>query len=176
MSALVKLSESLPQVLESSEKATFVEEVREYTVDQEIDNLENLGVYSKCDNMIIDLNWWSHIFRLEQDGELKYKVLPKLVKAVITPFSGPLVEGSFNIMDDIITADRSTLTVENYEAIYTIKYNLRRQKLKAIDLKPNVNMRKAIHTAYTSYKEHISKKKLKTSGNLPMPQMLKKLK
>lgn len=52
------------------------------------------------------------------DGELKFKDLTHLVKAILTIFSGPLIEGIFNIMDDIITNDRSALAVENYETVY----------------------------------------------------------
>lgn len=86
---------------------------------------------------------------------------------MLTPFSGPLIEGSFNLMDDIITEDRSKLTVENYEAISSVKYSLHRKKMKSVNLKPCSKMRKNIRTAYTSYQEHLVKKKSKTHCNIP---------
>ena len=43
-------------------------------------------------------------------------------------FSGPLIESTFNIMDDIVEKDRSKLTVENYEAVAIVKPLLRERK------------------------------------------------
>ena len=42
-------------------------------------------------------------------------------------FSGPLIESTFNIMDDIVEKDRSKLTVENYEAVAIVKTSLKRK-------------------------------------------------
>lgn len=88
------------------------------------DESEKLNVYTKTG--CIEYSWWSHIFKMKNnDGELKFKYLTHLVKAILTIFSGPFIEGTFNIMDDIITNDKSALTVKNYEALSIIKYNLR---------------------------------------------------
>lgn len=158
LKAFHKLAESLPQIV--CDKSLLLEEIREYTIDKKIDDLEELCVFSESQkDSRIDLHWWSHVFNIQDQGTLKYPLLSQFVKAILTPFSGPLVEGSFNIMGDIITQDRTVLTVENYEAISTIKYHLRRKKIKAIELEPSPNMRKAIHTAYASYQQHLLKKK-----------------
>jgi hypothetical protein len=158
--ALQKLADALPQVV--SNKALLFEEIRLYTSDPQLDELEATGVFHKpADKLRIDLDWWAHVFNIQHEGSSKYQLLSVFVKALLTPFSGPLVEGSFNIMDDIVTEDRSVLTVENYEAISTIKYNLRRRKMKAIELQPSISMRRAIQTAHTAYQHHLSEKKLK---------------
>lgn len=158
--AFQKFVESLPQIVPDSDKGLLIEEIRPYSNDLDIDELESLGIFSESKkNSRIDLDWWCHIFNIKKQGSFKYKLLPILVKALMTPFSGPLVEGSFNIMDDIVTEDRSVLTVENYEAISTVKYNLRKRKIKAIKFKPCTNMRRAIHTAHASYQQLMSPKK-----------------
>ena len=45
-------------------------------------------------------------------------------------FSGPLIEATFNFMDDIIERDRTKLTVKNYKAMAIIKTSLKRKKCK----------------------------------------------
>lgn len=53
-------------------------------------------------------------------GEMKFPILAKLVKALLSLFTGPLVEGSFNIMDDIIENDRVRPNIEMYEGFAII--------------------------------------------------------
>ena len=48
-----------------------------------------------------------------------------LISALKSMFSGPLIESTFNIMDDIVEKERSKLTVENYEAVATVKTSLK---------------------------------------------------
>lgn len=62
-------------------------------------------------------------------------------------------------MNDIITGDRSTLTLENYEAVSIVKYSLRRRNVKAVDTKPTPQTCTVIHSAHASYKEHLSSKR-----------------
>ena len=50
-----------------------------------------------------------------------------LISALMSIFSGPLIESTFNIMDDIVEKDRSKLTVENYEAVAIVKTSLKRK-------------------------------------------------
>lgn len=140
------------------ERGHLLDECRHYTTDPEIDELENLKVYSKTDR--IDYNWWSDIFEMKKsDGELKFRYLSLLVKALLTIFFGPLIEGTFNIMDDIVTSDKSAPTVENYEALSIIKYNLKRKKIVSVDLKPDPAMRTAIHNSYQEYQNFLKEKR-----------------
>ena len=50
-----------------------------------------------------------------------------LISALMSIFSGPLIESTFNIMDDIVEKDRNKLTVENYEAVTIVKTSLKRK-------------------------------------------------
>ena len=45
----------------------------------------------------------------------------KLISALMSIFSGPPIESTFNIMDDLVEKDHSKLTVENYEAVAIVK-------------------------------------------------------
>jgi hypothetical protein len=62
---------------------------------------------------------------LKKDDKPCFPTLGQLVKALLSIFSGPLVEASFNLMDDCIRSDRTKLLVENYEASAVIKSALR---------------------------------------------------
>ena len=50
-----------------------------------------------------------------------------LISALMSIFSGPLIESTFNIMDDTVEKDCSKLTVENYEAVAIVKTSLKRK-------------------------------------------------
>ena len=50
-------------------------------------------------------------------------MLQKVISAMLSISSGPLIENTFNIMDDIVGNDSSKLAVENYEAISITLYN-----------------------------------------------------
>ena len=66
-----------------------------------------------------------------------------LISALMSIFSGPLIESTFNIMDDIVEKDRSKLTVENYEAVAIVKTSLKRKKVSAVKFIVNSKMIKA---------------------------------
>lgn len=102
----------------SEELGQLDKEGRTYQVDS------NLGEQAKGfnDNTArIDVDWWSTIIAMKMPaGEMKFPILAKLVKALLSLFTGPLVEGSFNIMDDIIENDRVRPNIETYEGFAII--------------------------------------------------------
>lgn len=109
---------------------SYMQEVNMYIIDDKINLiLTDIDEWDK-EGFRIDVDWWSKIFKITENGCKKYKLLSCLVKAVMTVFSGPLVEGIFNIMDDIISDDRTSLTVENYEASSIIKYYLKKARAR----------------------------------------------
>lgn len=139
------------------------EELRTYGSDSDLNHLEQLFTYKKTalkNKKILaprlDTDWWSIITKMDA-----YKVLSKLALACMTIFSGPLVEGSFNIMDDIITDDRSRLTVENYGALAHIKYTLKAAGVKSTNMKVTARTRRMCHAAYSTYTKHLEKKQIK---------------
>ncbi|XP_059364858.1 uncharacterized protein LOC132103782 [Carassius carassius] len=98
------LAKALPNAVKSEELGQLDEEVRAYQIDTD------LGALAKCfeENIArIDVDWWSKIFAMKMPGGgMRFPILGKLVKALLSLFTGPLVEGSFNIIDDIIEKDR----------------------------------------------------------------------
>eukprot|EP00745_Piridium_sociabile_P019195 TRINITY_DN2900_c0_g1_i2.p1 TRINITY_DN2900_c0_g1~~TRINITY_DN2900_c0_g1_i2.p1 ORF type:complete len:270 (+),score=47.64 TRINITY_DN2900_c0_g1_i2:279-1088(+) len=69
-------------------------------------------------------------------------------------FSGPLVEGTFNIMDDIVENDRTSLTSENYEAIALIKSGLHAEKKTSTTMDITHRMRTVCTNAYSTYRDY----------------------
>ncbi|GBO23591.1 hypothetical protein AVEN_195709-1 [Araneus ventricosus] len=74
-------------------------------------------------------------------------------------FCGPLVEGTFNIVDAIITDDRTSLTIQKYGACSLIKYYLRSQGKKSTTLIPGHKMRQNSFSARRIYHENLKEKK-----------------
>ncbi|GBO06719.1 hypothetical protein AVEN_141325-1 [Araneus ventricosus] len=90
---LQKLPSFITNVLTSTEdKESYALEIHQYQV--------NLKLPSPSDDsgklIPIDI-WWSKLFTIE-----KYTSLSKMVKDVISCFHGPQVEGTFNIMSNLI--------------------------------------------------------------------------
>jgi len=113
----------LPNVVPPEEIGLLVEECRAYQLDE--DMLLRLQSYTEG-NCRVDVDWWSHVVSLKKaERDLRYPTLCKLVKALLSIFTGPLVEGSFNLMDDILEADRCSMNVETYESLAVIKSTLK---------------------------------------------------
>ena len=55
----------------------------------------------------------------------RYPALSKLVKALLSCFHGPQVEGSFSSMGNILDSIANRMTVQTFSAIQSIKYSLR---------------------------------------------------
>ncbi|GBM63510.1 hypothetical protein AVEN_73790-1 [Araneus ventricosus] len=157
LSTLISLGEMLPNVVPENDMGSLIQEVKMYIIDERVDLIDMDGWEKEGGR--IDVDWWSQIFKMEENGCQKYKILSLFIKAVMSVFSGPLVEGTFNIMDDIITDDRTSLTIQNYEACSLIKYYLRSQGKKSTTLIPGHKMRQNIFSARRIYHENLKKKK-----------------
>lgn len=79
-----------------------------------------------------------------------------LVKAVLSIFSGPLIESTFNVMDDIIEDDRSRLTVKNYEALAFIKSTMSVFQKTATSLEITGKMQNSVARSYQSYQSYLA--------------------
>lgn len=64
--------------------------------------------------------WWSQFFTSHGD----WPQLGKLVKACLSIFTGPRVESSFSLMNNIITSQTNRLDTQTYSAIQAVKYFL----------------------------------------------------
>ncbi len=96
--ALITLGKALPNVVDPGEIGQLDLEVQAYQID--VDLVAHAESYSE-EGMRLDVDFWSGIVR-----DVRFPILGKLVKALLSIFTGPLVEGSFNLMDDILEADR----------------------------------------------------------------------
>jgi hypothetical protein len=76
----------------------------------------------------IDCWWGSALVRQ------KYPVLCKVALALLTPFHGPQIESSFNIMGGILSSKAPTTAVETYESYQCVKYHLKNANQSAKEM------------------------------------------
>ena len=159
LTALLHLGESLPYVVKPEELGFLDEEIRSNCADAEVSALHR--IYKTQKDVRIDVNWWSLVFKLTSPNSdaIKFPVLSKLVKALLALFTGPLVEGSFNLMDDVLRSDRSSLNTETYEALAIIKSSLHMTKKNASTMDVDSNMTKSCLSSYHLYQSHLLRKK-----------------
>ncbi|XP_045177599.2 uncharacterized protein LOC123537819 [Mercenaria mercenaria] len=153
--ALKNIAKQLPNLFTEEEMGELSAEVIKYTVDSDV--MDFADEYSK--EQRIDTGYWVKVFKLESFNEPRYPVLKKLVSSVLTIFSGPLIESTFNIMDDIVEKDRTKLTVKNYEAVAIVKSSLKRKNVKSTTMKVSRHMKKSCISAYSKYQKYLKEKK-----------------
>ncbi|KAM8735510.1 uncharacterized protein AB9X84_023938 isoform 2-T2 [Acanthopagrus schlegelii] len=155
--AFTTLGEALPNVVPPEEIGQLVEECRAYQMDA--DMLALLASYIEGDCRV-DVDWWSHVVSLKNaDRDVRYPTLGKLVKAVLSIFTGPLVEGSFNLMDDILESDRCSMNVETYESLAVIKSTLKARDWTASTMNIDQPLRRSCLSSFQNYQLHLKKKK-----------------
>ena len=155
-SSIKALAMSLPNVIDENEAGALAVEADRYSTDRQVSELATS--YDE-NQMRIDVHYWAKVFNLKTFNEPRYPMLQKFISAMLSIFSGPLIESTFNIMDDIVEKDRSKLTVENYEAMAIIKTALKRKKISAVEMTINADMKKACIKAYSTYQQFLAKKK-----------------
>ena len=153
--SLKKLGDMLPATFSDDERGKLSMEASKFNTDVQVKTLAD----NYTEKERIDIGFWSKVFNLKDFTTDRYPTLKKLVTSMLTIFSGPLVESTFNIMDDIVEKDRTKLTVVNYEAIAIIKTTLRKQNVKSTDLKVSPDMKKACIQAYNTYQTYLKQKK-----------------
>lgn len=63
--------------------------------------------------------WWANVFALK-----RYPAVERIVSACLSVFTGPKVEASFSMMNNIITEKSAQMALSTYEAIQATKYRL----------------------------------------------------
>lgn len=76
-------------------------EVSRYNVDAQVMLLAN----AYTEELRKDSGYWTKVLAFQDGKEDRYPSLKKLVTSMITVFSGPLTEATFNIMDDVVEND-----------------------------------------------------------------------
>ncbi|XP_073672055.1 uncharacterized protein [Paramisgurnus dabryanus] len=162
LTAFSTLAKALPNVITTDELGQLDEEVRAYQTDLD---LEEKGKGFDDNAARIDADWWSEIFLMKTpDGSIRFPILDKLVRALLSLFTGPLVEGSFNIMDDIIEKDRVRLNIETYEGFAVIKTHLKAAEQTACTMRISAALRSSCLSSFERYKCHLEKKKEKINA------------
>jgi hypothetical protein len=151
-------------ILAPAEEEVYDKEVRSYNVDPDLpaDDLDGNPVR-------IDV-WWFAVSK-------RYPFLGKVVLGVLSCFHGPQVEGTFNVMGDVIDKRSSRMNIETYDSIQTVKYALLAKERNAVQHfqkedylhdHVDVNLCNNLRSAYSKYKavqeekrEKTEKKKLK---------------
>ena len=152
VAAFSSLAKKLPNILTPSERGILDEETRAYTVDN---TLSVMVVNEEDSQFRLDRDWWIHVMNRKADGQPKYPVLSKLVKALLSVFTGPVVESSFNIMGDIIEEDRSRLTTYNYESLAMVKSSLSALGEKAVTANISQQMKHDVCHSFSKYKKFL---------------------
>lgn len=147
----------MPNVVPPEEIGQLVEECRAYQMDA--DMLLRVPNYIEEDCRV-DIDWWSHVASLKNSERgVRYPTLCKLVKALLSIFTGPLVEGSFNLMDDILESDRCSMNVETYESLAVIKSTLIARDWTASTMNIDQPLRRSCLCSFQNYQLHLKKKK-----------------
>ena len=155
--AFMTLGKALPNVIRPEALGQLEEEVRAYQIDDDLVLLAN--IYVEEDNRV-DVDWWSRVAFLKNTKRgVRYPTLIKLVKALLSIFTGPLVEGSFNLMDDILEADRCRMNVETYESLTSIKSTMKARNWTASTMLIDQPLRRSCLSSYQNYQLHLQKKK-----------------
>lgn len=112
---------------------------------------------SDDDSFRLDTSWWVKIFQLkDKNGSAAFGLLSKLVKALLSIFSGPIIiEGTFTIMNDIVEEDRTRLTQFNYEALAMTKSFLDTRDMDSVDMDITRSMLKKVAGSYSCYQRYL---------------------
>ncbi|XP_073804702.1 uncharacterized protein [Danio rerio] len=155
--AFTTLGKALPNVVPPEEIGQLVEECRAYQMDA--DMLLRVPNYIEGDCRV-DVDWWSHVASLKNAKRgVRYPTLCKLVKALLSIFTGPLVEASFNLMDDILESDRCSINVETYESLAVIRSTLKARDWTASTMNIDQPLGRSCLSSFQNYQLHLKKTK-----------------
>jgi len=104
------------KVLTQDEEDLYAREIHRYQLDP------MLPVYQQGTR--ID-HWWASV--------TDYPAMRKLTLAVLCCFHGPMVEGVFNLMGDIMDSKSSSLSTSSVNAIQNVKSALKAQKTTSVE-------------------------------------------
>lgn len=126
-----------PKVQGHSVNHAALKHLREYfpttqTGDQddylkEISRIQVDPTLPHCDKHTRLDHWWAEIFKSKA-------YLSKVVKASLSIFTGPRIEQSFNIMNNVIDDKSNRMKIYTYATIQNVKFNLKAQKSSSLEL------------------------------------------
>lgn len=153
----LKLMKGLPDlvtnVISDEEREAYDKEVHKYHVSS-LRQPQQEECVSK---------WW-----VEIKNSTQFPLLSKIACALLTCFHGPRVESNFSIMNSVVTSVTNRLSVESFDAIQTIKYELLSQKKSSVQLykkenylkdKVSRNLCQNMYSASRNYRAEVGTKK-----------------
>ena len=153
--AFFRMAMKLPNVIAPDDLGSLRDDCQTYACDTV---LQQTPYDNEDMNIRVDQNWWNIVFRRKDTlGNIKYPMLTKLVKALLSIICGPLVESTFNIMDDILESDRTKLTPYNFEAYSIIKYHLAAHGMVSHEMTVAKPLRQSIKHAHNTMTEYEKK-------------------
>lgn len=165
-SALKKLIPYFPTVIRPLDEEEYLREISNLQIDRELPSVEE---FPRLDH------WWAQIFK---SG--KYPTLSKLIKASLSIFTGPHIEQSFSIMNDIINPKTNRMNVSTYAAIQNVKYELKSQKKTSLALFHRKDIlrspvdRQLMYHMQTAYGRHNRKRQAEAESSESSEQPKKK--
>ena len=135
----------------SSGRGEYSPEIHKYITDSE------LPLQKEQERLDV---WWNKVFKTN-----RYPVLSSLVRPCLSIFTGPMVECSFSMMNDIINSRSGHMEIEAYSAIMTTKYSLKSSKSAALKFNRKDILRDPVDSTLSYYMRTSSsryKKCLKT--------------
>ncbi|RXN16572.1 translation initiation factor IF-2 [Labeo rohita] len=160
--AFITLGEALPNVVAPEEIGQLEEEIRAYQI--EVDLVTCAQNYTEEEGRV-DVDWWSRVVSMKNpERGVRFPILGQLVKTLLNIFTGPLVEGSFNLMDDILEADRCSMNVETYESLAIVKSTIKAREWTASTMTIDQPLRWSCLSSYQTYQKHLQKKNIAGSA------------
>ena len=92
----------------AEKRQDFVSEARMYNTDRQLNGFST--------NVPVD-EWWATV-NTEQ-----YPTLTTAAKGLLRCFHGPMVEGSFSIMGDLLDEGKARMDMETYAALQLVKFS-----------------------------------------------------
>ena len=175
--ALVTLGTYFPTVLKEEEVGIYKEECRALQINTALPAIQADGRNKRVDK------WWAEVFVAHS-----YPMLSKVVKACLSICTGPQVEQSFSMMNNIITSKTNRLDVQTYAAIMAIKYDLKAKDTTTLTMYHRDDIQRDpvdkgvafyLQTSYNRYKKRLvdiqhKKEEKRKSLNLSKPKGSKK--
>lgn len=145
--------------------------------DLEVHRYHATNLRQPQENEPID-KWW-----VEVKNSNKFPLVSRMACALLTCFHGPKVESSFSIMNSVVTSSTNRLTVESFDAIQTVKYELMSQKKSAVELfrkkdyvkdKVDKNLCRNMNSASKNYREVLLSQKSCDKQSSPKRNLVSK--
>lgn len=109
--------------------------------------------------------WWGEVFQ-------HYPALKRTISAALSIFTGPRIEQSFSMMNNIITKKTNRLDVTTFASIQTVRYDLMNKGVTSVELYRRDNILKSPVDKSVCYhmltaKSRLNAKRKRQSSNKP---------